>query len=106
MINDLYTRIFQNIKTPNKLFISQEESRDALFIIIGMYNDSSKCFGGLYQEAHELRRTNYELKIRNELLEHQGKFWCLHNWSFISSIFGVGDKFECKKCNKIKFKGE
>ena len=32
-----------------------------------------------------------------------GKFWCWHKWKFIKDIFGVGSKYQCQKCQKIKW---
>ena len=32
-----------------------------------------------------------------------GKLFCWHSWIFLGTNFTLGDKFQCKKCQKIKY---
>jgi len=32
-----------------------------------------------------------------------GKFWCWHNWEFLLCNMTLGDKYQCKKCQKIDY---
>jgi hypothetical protein len=61
-------------------------------------------FSSFNQELADYKKIREQFRIQIRKENKLGKIFCWHSWVFLYTNFSIGDKFQCKKCQKIKYR--